>query len=66
MDSGNSERDQLLGRCEHIKFLNTLNNLPEDDTSCVETCRISLFVISTVIVIGIYVHSLVELKIKNI
>ena len=36
-----------------------------DDTSCVETCRISLFVISTIIVIDIYVHSLVELKIKE-
>ena len=39
------------------------NELPEDDTSCVETCRSSLFVISTIIVIDIYVHSLVELKI---
>ena len=36
------------------------------DTSCVETCRSSLFVISTIIVTDIYVHSLVELKtIKN-
>ena len=34
-----------------------------DDTSCVETCRSSLFVISTIIVTDIYVHSLVELKI---
>ena len=39
------------------------SNIPEDDTSCVETCRSSLFVISTVIVTDIYVHSLVELKI---
>ena len=37
--------------------------VPEDDTSCVETCRSSLFVISTIIVKDIYVHSLVELKI---
>ena len=31
--------------------------------SCVETCRSTLFVISTIIVTYIYVHSLVELKI---
>ena len=37
---------------------------PEDDTSCVEKCRSSLYVISTIIVTDIYVHSLVELKIK--
>ena len=30
-----------------------------------ETCRSSLFVISTIIVTDIYVHSLVELKIKK-
>ena len=39
------------------------NELPEGDTSCVETCRSSLFVISTIIVTDIYVHSLVELQI---
>jgi hypothetical protein len=37
--------------------------LPEDDTKCVETCRSSLFVISTIIVKDIYVRSLVEFKI---
>ena len=41
------------------------NELPEDDTSCVETCRSSLFVISIIIITDIYVHSLVELKIKK-
>ena len=41
------------------------SELPEDDTSCVKTCRSSLFVISTIIVTDIYVHSLVELKIKK-
>ena len=39
--------------------------LHQDDISCVETCRSSLFVISTIIVTDIYVHSLVELKIKK-
>ena len=39
------------------------NELPEDDTSCVETCRSSLFVISTIIVTDSYVHSLVQFKI---
>ena len=38
------------------------NELPEDDTLCVETCRSSLFVISKIILPDIYVHSLVELK----
>ena len=32
---------------------------------CVETCRSSLFVISTIIVTDFYVHSLVELKIMK-
>ena len=48
-----------------ISNLTRTNELPEDDTSCVETCRSSLFVISAVIIIDIYVHSLVELKIKK-
>ena len=39
------------------------NELLEVDTSCVETCRSSLFVIPAIIVTDIYVHSLVELKI---
>ena len=52
--------------CAECVILARTNELPDDDTSCVETCRSSLFVISTIIVIGIYVRSLVELKIiKN-
>jgi hypothetical protein len=39
------------------------NELPEDDTSCVEICRSSLFVIYTIIVTDFYVHSSVEFKI---
>ena len=41
------------------------NKLHEDNTSCIKTCLSSLFVISTIIVTDIYVHSLVELKIKK-
>ena len=39
------------------------NELPQGDISCVETCSSSLFVISTITVKHIYVHSLVEIKI---
>ena len=46
-------------------FITLIGELPEDDTSCVETCRSSLFVIYAIIVTDIYVYSLVELKIKN-
>ena len=44
-------------------MLARINQLPEGDTSCVEICRSSLFVISTIIVTDIHVHSLVELKV---
>ena len=49
--------------CTFQYVLARTNELPENDTSCVETCRSSLFVISTIIVTDIYVHSLVELEI---
>ena len=57
----------VCAECVHTQrtHLERTNELPEDDTSCVETCQSSLFVISTVIVTDIYVHSLVEIKIKK-
>ena len=49
----------LLKLIMNVLNLARTNELPEDDTSCVETCRNSLFVISTIIVTDIHVHSLV-------